>query len=183
MRLGPIVIGFATAALTLGACGDPGASLPGDTATETTGGTPMQLTSTAFDNEGTIPARHTCDGEGVSPPLSIVDLPETTRTLVLIVDDPDAPRGTYDHWVAYDIPSTMAIGEGVEALGTAGTNSAGSTGYQPPCPPSGTHRYRFTVYAMSGPLALAPGASKSEVLAAIDGRVLAEATLIGRYGR
>ena len=183
MRPGRVAIGFATVALTLGACGDSGASLPGDTATETTGGTAMQLTSTAFDNEGMIPTKYTCDGEGASPPLSIVDLPETTRTLVLIVEDPDAPRGTYDHWVAYDIPVTMAIGEGVKALGTAGTNSAGSTGYQPPCPPSGTHRYRFTVYAMSGPLALAPGASKSEVLAAIDGRVLADATLIGRYGR
>jgi Raf kinase inhibitor-like YbhB/YbcL family protein len=143
----------------------------------------MQLTSTAFAENGPIPIKYTCDGEGISPPLSISGFPEATRTLVLLVDDPDASRGTYDHWVAYDIPVTMAIPEGVTTLGTAGRNSSGATGYQPPCPPSGTHRYFFTVYAMSEPLGLGPAATKPEVLDAIEGRTLEEATLIGRYGR
>ena len=183
MGPGRIAIGFLTFALTMGACGGSGTNPPDHTTTETTGGTGMQLTSTAFGHEATIPTKYTCDGEGVSPPLAIVDPPASTRTLVLIADDPDATRGTYDHWVAYDIPMTMAIAEGAEPLGTAGKNSAGSTGYVPPCPPRGTHRYVFTVYAMNGPLALGPAATKAEVLTAIEGRVLAEATLIGLYGR
>ena len=143
----------------------------------------MRLTSPAFADGETIPVRFTCDGSDVSPALEIADLPEGTACLALIVDDPDAPVGTWDHWVAYDIPAATAIPEGVKALGTAGRNSWGETRYGGPCPPVGGHRYFFRVYALRAPLGLPPGASKKQVLEAMKGRVLAEASLMGRYTR
>jgi hypothetical protein len=99
------------------------------------------------------------------------------------MDDPDAPVGTWDHWVAYDIPATAVVSEGVKALGTAGRNSWRKTGYGGPCPPFGEHRYFFKVYALRSPLGLPPGASKKQVLEAMRGRALAEASLMGRYSR
>lgn len=143
----------------------------------------MRLTSSAFESEGPVPRRHTCDGQDVSPPLSVADIPEGTESLVLIVDDPDAPGGTWDHWVAYDIPVTSQIEAAVGALGTAGRNSWGGAGYRGPCPPRGTHRYVFTVYALDTRLGLAEGADKARVLHALQGHVLAEASLTGRYER
>ncbi len=143
----------------------------------------MLLRSPAFANEGRIPARYTCDGEDVSPPLEIVGIPAGTETLVLIMDDPDAPMGTWDHWVAYDIPPTEEIPEGVADLGTPGLNSWGRLGYGGPCPPSGTHRYVFHVFAIDGSLGLPPGADKATVLGAIANRVLDEAFLVGLYSR
>ena len=143
----------------------------------------MRLTSTAFQPDGGIPRRFTCDGEDVSPELILHDLPEGTVSLVLVMDDPDAPAGTWDHWIAYDIPPTTLIPEGAGDLGTAGTNSWGRPGYGGPCPPRGTHRYVFTLYALDARLGLAPGARKSMVLGALAGHVLAEATLVGRYSR
>jgi hypothetical protein len=143
----------------------------------------MRLSSPAFGNGEAIPSRFTCDGADVSPALEIADLPEGTACLALIVDDPDAPVGTWDHWVAYDIPVATAIPEGVKALGTAGRNSWRKTGYGGPCPPFGEHRYFFRVYALDRPLGLHPGASKKQVLEAMRGRVLAEASLLGRYTR
>ncbi|MBM3696195.1 MAG: YbhB/YbcL family Raf kinase inhibitor-like protein [Actinobacteria bacterium] len=141
----------------------------------------MRLTSPAFGEDEAIPERFTCDGADLSPPLSIEGIPDGTACLALIMDDPDAPVGTWDHWVAYDIPAAPAIPEGVKALGTAGRNSWRRTGYGGPCPPFGEHRYFFRVYALDGPLGLKPGASKQQVLEAMPGRVLAEASLIGRY--
>lgn len=143
----------------------------------------MELTSTAFRNETRIPTKHTCDGSGVSPPMQISWIPEATVGLALVVEDPDAPRGTWDHWVAYDISPTASIAEGVGTLGTAGRSSGGSLGYEGPCPPSGTHRYIFTVYALDTRLGLAPGADKATLLGRIEGHVLATATLLGRYSR
>ncbi len=143
----------------------------------------MLLTSNAFANEARIPTKYTCDGEDVSPPLAISGVPAGTQTLALVVDDPDAPSGTWDHWVACDIPVTEAIAEGVTTLGTAGRNSWGRSGYGGPCPPSGTHRYYFTVYALDASLGLEPGADKAALLDAMQGHVLAEATLLGRYSR
>jgi Raf kinase inhibitor-like YbhB/YbcL family protein len=102
-------------------------------------------------------------------------------TLVLVVDDPDAPSGTWDHWVAYDIEPAPDIPPDVGDLGTAGVNTSGSTGYGGPCPPSGTHRYVHQVYALDTTLGLAEGATKGEVFAAMEGHVLAEATLTGLY--
>jgi Raf kinase inhibitor-like YbhB/YbcL family protein len=143
----------------------------------------MELTSDAFRHETRIPSKYTCDGAGVSPPLTISDAPAGTATLALVVDDPDAPAGTWDHWVAYDIAVTDVIPEGVTSLGTAGRNSWGRSGYGGPCPPSGTHRYFFTVYALDTALGLESGAKKQALLEAMEGHVLAEATLLGRYSR
>ena len=144
----------------------------------------MHLASTAFTHQARIPTRYTCEGEDVSPPLTINGIPDGTAALVLIVDDPDAPRETWDHWVAYDIPPDRAIPEGVDRLGTGGRNSWGRTGYGGPCPPpGGSHRYIFQVFAIDTMLGLPEGVDKSAVLNAIQGHILDEAELIGRYSR
>lgn len=146
----------------------------------------MQLTSPAFEHEGVIPRQFTCDGEEVSPPLEITGLPASTTHLVVVMDDPDAPGGTWDHWVAYDIPATNAIASGDGAIGTVGISTGGVAGYEGPCPPSGSHRYVFTVIALDRPLGLAPGATKAAVLdavAAAGTHVLGTVTLLGRYAR
>jgi Raf kinase inhibitor-like YbhB/YbcL family protein len=143
----------------------------------------MQLTSAAFGQGDAIPVRFTCDGNDISPALTITDIPTDAVSLVLIMEDPDAPGGTWDHWIAYDIPVVTEIAENVGALGTAGTNSWGESGYGGPCPPSGTHRYLFTISAVDSDLGIQIGATKTQVLAALDGRVLAAATLMGTYSR
>jgi hypothetical protein len=143
----------------------------------------MRLTSSAFEPGGAIPSRFTCDGPDVSPPLSLADIPEGTASLVLLMDDPDAPGGTWDHWVAYDIPVRSEFADDRASLGTAGRNSWGRSGYSGPCPPRGTHRYVFSVYALDMRLELGPGADKVRVLKALKGHVLAEARLVGRYER
>jgi hypothetical protein len=143
----------------------------------------MRIESSAFEHEGDIPAQYTCDGLDVSPPLIIHDLPADTASLVLIMDDPDAPMGTWDHWIEYDIPPATEIPEAVASLGTPGTNSWDRTGYGGPCPPNGTHRYFFVVYALDTKLGWKPGADKGAVLEAIHDHALAEATLLGFYSR
>lgn len=143
----------------------------------------MHLRSPAFDAGGAIPATYTCDGADVSPPLRIEGIPDGTAALVLVMDDPDAPGGTWDHWVLYDIPVSAEIPENVADLGIGGENSWGDTGYGGPCPPAGTHRYVFAVFAVSEATGLDAGASKAEVYAAIEGTVLAEAVLEAKYGR
>ena len=146
-------------------------------------GTAMQLTSTEFAEGDLIPTRFTCDGEDISPPLAISDIPADAVALALIMDDPDAPGGTWDHWVAFDFPPTPVIIQSVGSIGVDGVNSWGRTGYGGPCPPSGTHRYVFRVLALSQQLGLEPGADKEAVLAAAAPVTLAEATLMGRYAR
>lgn len=143
----------------------------------------MELTSTAFNHESRIPSKYTCDGAEVSPPLQVTRIPPEAVTLTLIVEDPDAPGGTWDHWIAYDIGLVATIDEGVAGLGTAGRSTGGILGYESPCPPSGSHRYRFTMYALDTRLGLAEGADKATVLDAMEGHVLATATLLGRYSR
>lgn len=143
----------------------------------------MRLSSPSFTPGETVPTRYTCDGEDVSPPLLIEDIPAGAVCLALVMDDPDAPMGTWDHWVAYDIPVIGEVPEGVAPLGTPGRNSWRRTGYGGPCPPSGVHRYFFRVYALDARLGLPEGASKKHVLAAMQGHVLAEAELMGRYSR
>jgi Raf kinase inhibitor-like YbhB/YbcL family protein len=152
-------------------------------ATTTTEGAAMKLTSPAFEHEAAIPIRYTCDGDNVSPELRIAEIPEGALALVLVMDDPDATVGTWDHWVAYDVAPRGAIPEGVGDLGTAGLNSWKQAGYGGPCPPSGTHRYFFRVLALDALLGLAEGANKTEVLAASEGHVLAEAVLMGTFAR
>ena len=143
----------------------------------------MRLTSSAFEHEGFIPRRYTCAGEGFSPPLSIHDIPAEAISLVLLMDDPDAPAGRWDHWLAYDIAPTAEFAEAVASLGTSGVNSWGRTGYGGPCPPSGTHRYYVRVHALDIHLGLAAGASRATVQAAMSGHVLAEGSLMGRFSR
>jgi len=144
----------------------------------------MKLTSTAFENNREIPLEYTCDGADTSPELNIDDVPENAKSLVLINDDPDAPVGTWDHWVVFNIaPSTTKIGKGQEPEGIGGKNSWGRIGYGGPCPPSGTHRYFFKFYALDTELDLQVGASKGEIEKAMEDHVLAQAQLIGTYKR
>ena len=164
----------------------PTTTVPESTTTEappTTLPTTMQLASTAFEDEGVIPERFTCDGADISPALTLTDVPTDARTLVLIMEDPDAPGGTWDHWIAYDIAVVADIIEDIGELGTPGTNSWGQPGYGGPCPPSGMHRYIFTMFAVDSNLGLDSGANKVQVLDALEGKVLAEATLMGTYSR
>ena len=150
----------------------------------------IEVTSTAFENEGMIPARYTCDGADVSPPISLSGVPEGARSIALICDDPDAPAGTWVHWVVYDLsPDIKDLPEAVPpdktVLGGAkqGLNDFRKIGYGGPCPPGGTHRYFFKVYALDAALNLKPGATKRELLQSMEGHVLAEGQLIGRYRR
>lgn len=151
------------------------------------GGT-MNLTieSSAFRPGATIPKKHTCDGADASPPLSWSGAPAATRELAILCEDPDAPGGTFLHWVAWGIPPGAGrLAEGVQDPGMkTGVNGFGSRGYRGPCPPPGKpHRYFFRVFALDAPLGLAAGASAGELRKAMKGHVLAEGELIGTYGR
>jgi Raf kinase inhibitor-like YbhB/YbcL family protein len=150
----------------------------------------MQLTSPAFEPDGLIPPQYTCDGQNLSPPLAWQGVPDDAHSLVLICDDPDAPRGTFVHWVLYNLSAALtALPEGasqkafLEHAGLQGKNDFGKVGYGGPCPPKGTHRYYFTLYALNRSLPLNAGATKGQVVQAIASHVLAEAQLMGRYHR
>ena len=140
----------------------------------------MKLTSPAFHHNAVIPRKYTCQGEDINPPFSITGLPPNTAALVLINDDPDAPMGTWDHWLVYDIKPGDSIAED-SVPGHQGTNSWGRNDYGGPCPPSGTHRYFFKLYALDKPLGLPQGARKKDIEKAMHGHVLDEAQLIGLY--
>jgi Raf kinase inhibitor-like YbhB/YbcL family protein len=149
----------------------------------------FQMTSAAFHNGGQIPKKFACDGQDVSPALSWTDPPAGTKSLALIVDDPDAPAGTWVHWVLYDLPSgTRQLPEGVAkdyelADGARqGHNDFGEIGYNGPCPPRGAmHRYFFKLYALDFKTRLNPGAAKSDVVRAMRGHILAQAEVIGKF--
>ena len=152
----------------------------------------LQLTSSAFENNGIIPTAFTCDGEDKSPALSWDGIPEGAQSLVLIMDDPDIPESVkrargitvFDHWVVFNIPpSTLGVAEGEEPTGASGSNSSGLTGYKGPCPPDREHRYIFRLYALDTILELSVGSTKEEVLRATEGHVLGQAELAGRYNR
>ena len=145
-------------------------------------GRAMKIVSPSFKNNGKMPARYTCDGEDINPSLEIENLPEGTKSLALIVDDPDAPMKTWVHWVVYDIPPSGHIGED-SVPGKQGINDAGSKNYHGPCPPSGTHRYYFKIYALDKVLALNEGISKGGLEKAMRGSILSSAELIGLYER
>jgi len=140
------------------------------------------ITSPAFENEGNIPARYTCDGEGFNPPLTIDHIPDHAKSLVIIVEDPDAPNGTYDHWVVWNISPDRQVSEDIYP-GISGNNSAGKTGYHPPCPPAGTHRYYFYIYALDAELDLPAGSDKETVKLAMQPHVIAGGSIMGRYSR
>ncbi|MCR4289840.1 MAG: YbhB/YbcL family Raf kinase inhibitor-like protein [Candidatus Scalindua sp.] len=150
----------------------------------------LSIRSSAFEEGELIPKKYTCDGEDVSPPLSWTQLPKETKSAVLICDDPDAPMGTWVHWVLFGLsPDTLGLPEGIphdkEILCGAkhGLNDFRKYGYGGPCPPEGTHRYFFKLYAVNIHIDLNAGATKNEVLNAIEGHILAEGKLMGRYRR
>lgn len=150
----------------------------------------LVITSPAFEEGGIIPRRHTCDGEDVSPPLRWTGVPQNVRSLALICDDPDAPARVWVHWVVYNVPATSErLPENIlpkpeiAGGGLQGKNDFGKIGYGGPCPPSGTHRYYFKLYALDTTLKLPAGATKPDLLNAMHGHVLAETQLMGRYAR
>lgn len=155
----------------------------------------FELSSPAFKASATMPKKHTCDGQDVSPPLQWKNAPAGTEFLALIMEDPDAPVGLWIHWVLYDVPAKSgALAEGLPRTETLADGSKQGkswgvadferVGYGGPCPPPGKpHRYVFTAYALGSPAGLAPRATKGQVLKAIKGKVLGQAELIGRYGR
>lgn len=150
----------------------------------------IKVSSPAFRDGDFIPSRYTCDGEDISPEIRIEGVPANAKSLVLINDDPDAPMGTWDHWILYNIPpTTTVIPEGIKPEKTFpngmkhGVNSWGRVGYGGPCPPSGIHRYYFKVYALDIVLDLPPGATKSKLLKSMEGHVVAEGKLMGKYTR
>jgi Raf kinase inhibitor-like YbhB/YbcL family protein len=148
------------------------------------GGARMKITSSAFQEGGNIPSKFTCDGSDSSPPLQITGVPSEAKTLVLIADDPDAPGGLFTHWLVWNIPTqTNSIAEGSAPKGMHGTNDFGKSGYKGPCPPPGTHRYSFKIFALDRELDLRPGARRSQVDAAMKGHIIAQGELVGRYAR
>lgn len=144
----------------------------------------MKITSPAFQNDQLIPAQYTCDGRNVSPPLKISDVHSGTESLALFMDDPDSPTGVWDHWVVFNIPPGVTeIEESSEPGGTQGKNTFGELGYGGPCPGSGEHRYLFKLYALDAQLDLKEGASKTDIERAMQGHILMQAQLMGRYAR
>ncbi len=142
----------------------------------------FSVSSPAFEQGGRIPARYTCDSDDVSPELRISSIPEGTKTLALIVDDPDAPMGTWVHWLVWNIPPAEVIAENT-APGTLGRNDFGKLEWGGPCPPSGEHRYFFRLYALDAELDLPEGSARQELERAMQGHILARAELMGRYSR
>lgn len=142
----------------------------------------LTISSTAFSHGGMIPPAHTCDGEGKNPPLEIEGIPGAAKSLVLIMDDPDAPNGTFDHWVMWNIPPQGSI-RADSSPGEVGRNSMGQNRYTGPCPPTGTHRYFFKVYALDTMLTLDRSAGKAKVEHAIKNHILAYGELMGNYKR
>ncbi len=154
------------------------------------GGNAMEISSSAFAEGTNIPKKYTCDAENVSPPLAFRGLPAGVQTLALIADDPDAPAGTWVHWVVFNLPAQAeGLPEGVPAGATIasggqqGTSSFNKSGYGGPCPPSGSHRYYFKLYALDNRLDLTASARAKDVQAAMQGHILAQAQVMGRYQR
>jgi len=174
-------------ALTLSACGAP-EQIPIPITQEVTMN--ISLSSSAFEQGKPIPADHTCKGRDISPALSWGEPPAGTHSFALIMDDPDAPMGTWVHWVIFNIPaSARGLPESVPSGGKLadgslqGNNSSRDQGYNGPCPPSGTHRYFFKLYALDIALPLNAGATKEQVLAAMQGHTLAEGELMGTFSK
>ena len=152
----------------------------------------LTLTSDAFVNGQSIPAKYACTGRNVSPALAWSEPPAGTQSFALIVDDPDAPMGTWVHWVLFNIPAdARSLQEDLPVTGKnvdpnaiyVGKNSSGKIGYDGPCPPGGTHRYFFKLYALDALISLLPGASKDQVLKEMDGHILAQAELMGTFSK
>jgi Raf kinase inhibitor-like YbhB/YbcL family protein len=145
----------------------------------------MQIVSPAFEQGRELPTIYTCDGSNISPPLTFLDVPDTTKTLGLLVDDPDSPSGKFVHWLLWNIdPLTREIPEGSPPpISVVGKNDFGDDRYAGPCPPSGTHRYRFTLYALDISLDLPPGSRVNDFINATQGHILEEVVLTGTYSK
>jgi len=147
---------------------------------EVTNMTPLKITSPSFNNNELIPAKYTCEGLDINPEIDIANIPKEAKTLALIVDDPDAPMGTWDHWIVFNISPSAVIKEdsipGVEAI-----NSFRKNHYGGPCPPSGTHRYFFKVYALNTSLPLSSKVNKQDMEKAMQGHIIAQGELVGLY--
>jgi len=174
------IIGFL---LVLDACGPTAAPAP-------TAALSFDLQSPAFGAGAAIPVRYTCDGEDVSPPLQWGDPPAGTQSLALILEDPDAPAGTWAHWVLFNLPAAArSLPEGIPSDATRpdgsrhGHNDWGRPGYGGPCPPGGTHRYFFRLYALDTVLDLESGAGREQLLQAMEGHILGQAELMGTHTR
>jgi Raf kinase inhibitor-like YbhB/YbcL family protein len=179
------ILGLTWGLLLLTGCKDKQGASPLDEGAAT-----MQVTSNAFHEGGTIPQKYTADGKDVSPPLKWSGAPAGTKSFALICDDPDAPRGTWMHWLVYNLPADHT--ELAEAIPThdtlpngahQGKNSFNKIGYGGPSPPEGTHRYFFKIYALDAQLNLPAGANKQQLEKAMEGHVLARGELMGKYGR
>jgi Raf kinase inhibitor-like YbhB/YbcL family protein len=169
-------VALAAVITALAACADHALEEPPMAAAST-----LKLSSSAFAEGQSIPRDFTCDGANCSPPLAWSGAPAGSVSFALVMDDPDAPSGTWDHWLLWNLTGS-ALAEGATD-GTSGANSWGKTGYGGPCPPSGTHRYVFRLLALDARLDLPAGTRKGALLAACKGHVLAEARLVGRYAR
>ncbi|HEY4512237.1 MAG TPA: YbhB/YbcL family Raf kinase inhibitor-like protein [Candidatus Paceibacterota bacterium] len=146
--------------------------------------TMLTLTSPTFQNNEMMPSKYTCDGSDILPPLEISGVPEDTKTLAVIVDDPDAPNGDWVHWIKWNIPvDTTTILEGEEPVGISGKGTSGNPSYMGPCPPSGTHHYHFKLYALDTILDLKSGSSKADLEKAMKEHIIEQTELIGLYSR
>jgi Raf kinase inhibitor-like YbhB/YbcL family protein len=167
--------------LATATAGCAGQADQGDAPATTSAGGSITVTSSAFANGGRIPEEFTCRGAGTSPPLSWTGLPSGTRSVAVLVLDPDAPSGTFVHWVLVGVPpaQTELVAGTVPSGASQARNSAGKVGWTPPCPPSGTHHYRFTVYALGGAADVADGADPDTAVRAVQDAGIAEGTLTG----
>jgi Raf kinase inhibitor-like YbhB/YbcL family protein len=185
------------AALVVG-CGRGGSSSlpPTGNSPEPADALTITLQSPAFQDGTSIPRKYTCDGDAISPPLKWLGIPEKAVSLALICEDPDAPRGTWTHWVIYHIPQDVSeikegipktdqvsLGSGPDSSADQGLNDFGKPGFGGPCPPGGTHRYVFLLYALDSRPVLKPRASKSDLIEAMMGHILAFGRLVGTYSR
>ncbi len=145
----------------------------------------MQISSSAFQNGGGIPQKYTCDGEGINPPLKFSEIPDNTQSLALVMDDPDAPAGTFTHWIVWNIKPevTEILEHSVPNSAVQGSNSANKNAYAGPCPPAGTHRYFFKLYALDTELQLDQAVKVDELMKAMEGHTVASAELLGTYSR
>jgi Raf kinase inhibitor-like YbhB/YbcL family protein len=144
----------------------------------------MKIASSAFEDNGMIPTEYTCDDSDISPPLKISEVPKEAKSLAIIMDDPDAPMGTFTHWVVWNIsPQKTQFAKGEKISFPQGKTSFGNKSYGGPCPPGGTHRYFFKLYALDDTLNLKEGSSKDDLERAMSGHVVSEASLMGKYSR
>ena len=142
--------------------------------------TSLQISSPSFKENEMIPSTFTCEGDSINPAISVKNIPQQTKSLALIMEDPDATRGTFDHWIMWNIDPNGEIGEG-SAPGNQGKNGYGKKEYAGPCPPTGTHHYHFRIFALDTELELNDGANKTQLEDAMMGHILAEGELVGLY--